>query len=99
MEDVIVVKVVKVSVDAAAEEETELAIEEAMLDATLLPLWLDTGTTTVDPDVVIVVAAAAVLVAVVKEIKLPPLDSNVTVWPLLTTIVDAVIVLPAAPVL
>lgn len=79
MEDVIVVKVVKVSVDAAAEEETELAIEEAMLDATLLPLRLDTGTTTVDPDVVTVVDAAAVLVAVVKEIKLPPLDNKVTV--------------------
>ena len=79
MEEVIVVKVVNVSVDAAAEEETELAIEEAMLDATLLPLWLDTGTTIVDPDVVTVVDAAAVLVAVVKEIKLPPLDSNVTV--------------------
>lgn len=79
MEDVIVVKVVKVSVETTAEEEGELAIEEAMLDAILLPLWLDTGTTTVDPDVVTVVDAAAVLVAVVKEIKLPPLDSNVTV--------------------
>lgn len=79
MEDVIVVKVVKVSVDTTAEEKTELAIEEAILDAILLPLWLDTVTTTVDPDVVTVVDAAAVLVAVVKEIKLPPLDSNVTV--------------------
>lgn len=75
----IVVKVVKVSVDTTAEEKTELAIEEAILDAILLPLWLDTVTTTVDPDVVTVVDAAAVLVAVVKEIKLPPLDSNVTV--------------------
>lgn len=75
----IVVKVVKVSVDTTAEEETELAIEEAMLDATLLPLWLDTGTTIMDPDVVTVVDATAVLVAVVKEIRLPPLDSNVTV--------------------
>lgn len=79
MEDVIVVKVVKVSVDTTAEEEAELAIEEAMLDATLLPLWLDTGTTIMDPDVVTVVDATAVLVAVVKEIRLPPLDSNVTV--------------------
>jgi len=50
-----------------------------MLDATLLPLWLDTGITIVDPDVVTVVDAAAVLVAVVKEIKLPPLDNKVTV--------------------
>ena len=98
--EVTVVKVVNVSVDAAAEEETEVVIEEAVLDATLLELVLRIEITRVEPEVVIVVdAAAAVLVAVVKEIRLPPLDSSVTVCPLLTTTVDAVIVLAAAPVL